>query len=397
MPRSFSCWNDKRRPGAKLFNDFSGIGAGAPGAGSSSLDPAASNPDEGGWSWSRSEQGLITEGLDVDELVASLTDDREVMEQFGVAQPPLSPPAAPSAPLGSPPALMPPLVADGITAWQPNGGGAPPAAGAIVAMDTSMDVEAAVAEGAPEGAEQPLVAATLVVAPEADPSGSGGAAGADGEAMAADPPQPSFEWTVCNCPIRTDPSGAPLAAPVSASGAAGYGITVALQTPLLYWNERARWMWHKKWCLPRITVLVTEPPPPAGHPTLSACGVSLVAIISCGTLRPGAAELGDQGLHGECSQRLHMSGAELEATFSSLQLLHTSFNCGNRPFHLFVTIAAHGPQGLQPLTCVSSPPIHVDARKRTKGERPGSSASDVRLMARKMRGLGRGGSGGRSF
>ena len=178
MPRSFSCWNDKRRPGAKLFNDFSGIGAGAPGAGSSSLDPAASNPDEGGWSWSRSEQGLITEGLDVDELVASLTDDREVMEQFGVAQPPLSPPAAPSAPLGSPPALMPPLVADGITAWQPNGGGAPPAAGAIVAMDTSMDVEAAVAEGAPEGAEQPLVAATLIVAPEADPSGSGRATSA---------------------------------------------------------------------------------------------------------------------------------------------------------------------------------------------------------------------------
>ena len=39
--------------------------------------------------------------------------------------------------------------------------------------------------------------------------------------------------------------------------------------------------------LPRITVLVTEPPPPAGHPTLSACGVSLVALISCGTLRPG--------------------------------------------------------------------------------------------------------------
>lgn len=31
------------------------------------------------------------------------------------------------------------------------------------------------------------------------------------------------------------------------------------------------------------------------------------------------------------------------------------------------------------------------------GERPGSSASDVRLMARKVRGLGRGGSGGRSF
>mmetsp|Transcript_30676 Transcript_30676/g.96792 ORF Transcript_30676/g.96792 Transcript_30676/m.96792 type:complete len:380 (-) Transcript_30676:33-1172(-) len=370
MPRSFSCWNDKRRPGAKLFNDFSGIAAGAPGAGSSSLDPAASDPDEGGWSWSRSEQGLITEGLDVDELVASLTDDREVMEQFGVAQPPLSPPTAPSAPLGSPPALMPPLVADGITAWQPNGG-----AGAVVAMDTSMDVEAAVAEGAPEGAEQgaqPLVAATLIVAPEADPSGSGGAAGANGEAMAADPPQPSFEWTACSCPIRTDPSGAPLAAPVSASGAAGYGITVALQTPLLYWNERARWMWHKKWCLPRIFVGVSEPLDAGG----SLGGTPLVAMVSCGTLRAGHEELHDQGLAGECTQRLNRtSGAQLEASFSSLLLQHTSFNCGNRPFHLFVTIAAHGPHGLQPLTCVSSPPIHVDARKRTKGERPEARAA----------------------
>jgi len=78
-----------------------------------------------------------------------------------------------------------------------------------------------------------------------------------------------------------------------------------------------------------------------------------------------------------------MSGVELEATFSSLQLLHTSFNCGNRPFHLVITVAAQGPQGLQALACVSSPPIHVDARKRSKGERPDARAGDVRLAEHK--------------
>ena len=86
----------------------------------------------------------------------------------------------------------------------------------------------------------------------------------------------------------------------------------------------------------------------------------------------------------------------------------------------FAVMGTHGPQ--QPLASIVSPALHVDARKRTKGalarvalrprsltespftgpavplgERPGSSASDVRLMARKVRGLGRGGSGGRSF
>jgi len=72
----------------------------------------------------------------------------------------------------------------------------------------------------------------------------------------------------------------------------------------------------------------------------------------------------------------------LEASFTSLLLQYTSFNCGNRPFHLFVTIAVSTPQGLQPLACLASPPILVDARKRTKGERPDACAGDVRLVQR---------------
>lgn len=77
------------------------------------------------------------------------------------------------------------------------------------------------------------------------------------------------------------------------------------------------------------------------------------------------------------------SGTELEATFSSLQLMHTSRTSGNRLFHLVVSVAVQGSQGpQQPLASISSPAFHVDARKRSQVERPDSSTSDVRLVAR---------------
>ena len=41
------------------------------------------------------------------------------------------------------------------------------------------------------------------------------------------------------------------------------------------------------------------------------------------------------------------TGSELEATFSSLHLQHTSSQCGNRPFHLVITVAVMGPHGPQ--------------------------------------------------
>ena len=70
-------------------------------------------------------------------------------------------------------------------------------------------------------------------------------------------------------------------------------------------------------------------------------------------------------------------GALFEANFSSLLLTRTSFICGNRPFHLLVTVLAAplqgaeaGEGGAQALACLTSPPIHVDARRRTRGERP---------------------------
>ena len=64
-------------------------------------------------------------------------------------------------------------------------------------------------------------------------------------------------------------------------------------------------------------------------------------MVSSGTLNQSDSTLRDQGLSGECIRRLVPSstGEEREAVFSSLLFRHTSFNCGNRAFRLFVTVS----------------------------------------------------------
>ena len=41
-------------------------------------------------------------------------------------------------------------------------------------------------------------------------------------------------------------------------------LQVQLQLPLLYWAERHRWMWHKKWTLPKLHMRVTCDGKPVG-------------------------------------------------------------------------------------------------------------------------------------
>jgi len=191
-------------------------------------------------------------------------------------------------------------------------------------------------------------------------------------------------------------------------------LKVQLQLPLLYMAERESWFWHKKWTLPKLHVHVSCNGKPVGGP-FAAKGPSpggeppVYAVITAGTLRDGSDGIGlyDQGLGGECQRRLMLG----QTTFSSLLFKHTSFNCDSRPFHLVVTVlapASHplaiaalasgealapadsspaGGGGAQPeqmvaLACMCSSPIIVDARKRTKGERPDADASDVRLVLR---------------
>mmetsp|Transcript_26138 Transcript_26138/g.86145 ORF Transcript_26138/g.86145 Transcript_26138/m.86145 type:complete len:132 (+) Transcript_26138:136-531(+) len=103
-------------------------------------------------------------------------------------------------------------------------------------------------------------------------------------------------------------------------------LHAAFENPLLYWQERSQWMWHKKWCLPRLSVTVAlDEAAPLGN-------APLVAMVMCGTLSAGggAEQLENQGLTGQCTQRLlRRSRALLEASFSSLHLQHTSRTSGS--------------------------------------------------------------------
>ena len=217
---------------------------------------------------------------------------------------------------------------------------------------------------------------------------------------------PNFRWGTCRNLIATDAAGVLVRQPTIWPAVQ---LQVQLQLPLLYWAERRRWMWHKKWTLPKLHVLVSCDGKPVGGGYMFPGEPPVYAVVSAGTLRDGSegegGTLHDQGLNGECQRRL-VAGA---TTFSSLLFRHTSFNCGNRPFHLVVAVhaPAHHPlavaalrrgeatlmpnaaadgapsqQQMVSLACSCSSPIIVDARKRTKGERPEADASDVRLVQR---------------
>ena len=217
---------------------------------------------------------------------------------------------------------------------------------------------------------------------------------------------PNFRWATCRNLIATDAAGVLVRQPTIWPAVQ---LQVQLQLPLLYWAERRRWMWHKKWTLPKLHVLVSCDGKPVGGGYMFPGEPPVYAVVSAGTLRDGSegegGSLHDAGLSGECQRRL-VAG---ETTFSSLLFRHTSFNCGNRPFHLVVAVhaPAHHPlavaalrrgeatllpntaadgapsqQQMVSLACSCSSPIIVDARKRTKGERPEADASDVRLVQR---------------
>ena len=147
-----------------------------------------------------------------------------------------------------------------------------------------------------------------------------------------------FTWSECKNLISTDAKGVLVRQP--SAWPSPMKLQVQLQLPLLFFNERRSWMWHKKWTLPKLRVQVSCD----GRRMGLADPHSLYAIVSAGTLPGNDRESGngsqtlmhDKGLSGNCQHRL-VAG---EATFSSLLFLNTSFNCGNRPFHLVVTVLA---------------------------------------------------------
>ena len=154
-------------------------------------------------------------------------------------------------------------------------------------------------------------------------------------------PLPSFSWCACHNLISTDGAGVLVRQP-SPTACPVVKLHVRLLLPLLYSAERRTWLWHKKWRLPKLQVHASCNGNPVGVGLWAANGHNLggeppvFVVVSAGTLRDVSNGLGlyDQGLSGDCQKRLIVG----EATFSSLLFQNTSFNCGNRPFHLVVTV-----------------------------------------------------------
>ena len=161
-------------------------------------------------------------------------------------------------------------------------------------------------------------------------------------------PPPPFSWSACHNLTSTDGTGVPVRHPLPTACPA-VKVQVKLQLPLLYSAERRTWLWHKKWRIPKLQVRAScnEKPVGAGlcpfptqHNPSGAVGEPPVfVVVSAGTLcdaSSGGVGLYHQGLSGDRQKRL-IAG---EAGFTSLLFQNTSFNCGNRPFHLVVSVLA---------------------------------------------------------
>ena len=369
MPRSFSNWNEHRRPNPRLF------------AVNHVTDVTHTDDVE-------EELGMEQSSSlhDLKDLVDNLLED-DADEIFGLDQ--LSHTSADMFARSSD-SLSVFMGSNGAT-LSSNGtggaGGAVGAGGASASEDTSS-------AGTPAPA---LCMATLSTA--------------NGVPVAPEP-QAEFLWLdQQNVLHTTDGWGRPIGARHMPTAALNpFEWHVALAAPLLYWAERRQWMWHKKWALPALSIRVRRRDPGCPEPLLT------YVMVTAGTLRDEHPELHDQGLSGECQRRLEFDSAgHAEVTFTRLFFQQTSFNCGNRPIRLVVTILSgsppHEPDGmpsdrpdtmadakvdvaagatgtlppsapLVPLACVCSSPVHVDARKRSKGERPEAKDDDVRLAQR---------------
>ena len=250
-----------------------------------------------------------------------------------------------------------------------------------------------------------------------------------GSRESVDTTSEDFPWTEVDVDLLTeDTSGVPIEqGMLPAVGTSGYACSINLNPPFLYWAARQKYMWHRKWAIPTITVEVRR------LPTTPALRSPMHVMLSAGTLRDDAPGLHDTGLAGRCQVELELDEYGYGSVrFPRILFKHTSFTCGSRPFHLVVTILAAPPvtalgadssfserasgspssppgamnristwnqhlaaatagPGIEaapnsppriPIIRLISTPIQVDARKRSKGERSDAAPDDVRLLQR---------------
>ena len=414
MPRSFSCWNDRRRPDPRLFSVPS----------SSSIHGEEDDDDD--------SEG-VSSLHDLEDLVDSLLDDGQILGSQGLpnaaapasienASSPLAswmagattstategagglavPPAWTDAVADSTPSSMADSsLVETLSLFAPGGGVAashenlfPPQVPLPPTALTASSLQGPV----PPSSQASSQASTVSLQPPALPSPSA-------QPSAAQPPAPpvDFTWHACqSCLVTADCHGTPIEPRPLPDPNFKLHVTAELSPPLLYWADRRQWMWHKKWALPTLTVRVSRDHGPGGPPARMADAPSLYIMVTAGTLRDAEPVLRDQGLGGVCQRALVLPPNQaVEVSFTRLVFQQTSFNCGNRPFRLVVSILSAPPnegqalpegkkegegKSLIPLACYCSCSVHVDARKRSKGERPEAKDDDVRLVQRQRPG-----------
>jgi len=223
-------------------------------------------------------------------------------------------------------------------------------------------------------------------------------------------PTPPFTWTASERNLITaDAFGTPVVSSTTLDHCPDVRLSIENELPLLYWAERNEWMWHKKWSLPKISVHIersrvqpsTQPSTqPSAQPSTRHDRV--VVLLSAGILSDGTgATLQHVGLSGKRQVTVELGPTGAVVNFTNLYLQQTSYHCGGQRFRFAVTIltgptsaqkidlsAADAPTPQpqqQPIACAYSAPFYVDARKRSKSERPLAEADDPRLRHRGCR------------
>ena len=148
--------------------------------------------------------------------------------------------AAPPAPAPAPP--QPPVQPSIFTQFMPthmipNGVGVAPPGCHATALSGAADAQ--VTQGMPAAQAMPVSR----VAPSLG---------------AAQPPPADFDWHPSDCLVASDSIGRRVSREMMSSVTEQPKMTIELHPALLYWPDRQRWMWHKKWSLPVITVRVDQ-------------------------------------------------------------------------------------------------------------------------------------------
>lgn len=295
MPRSYSNWNEHRRQGVNLFP--------VPSLPSDAMDTVAEDDNS-----RQADQQLSSSFNDLEELVNQLLEDGSPPGGFLG----LSPAAASTAAATTTTSSLTSLASAPYQAPSTSIPGFDPCFGREAPnTEASMSSLATTTASIVQQQQPPLSmppppprqpAQPLQASPQAHEATSllSAQLAAQPASQPAALPSVMFTWQERQeCLVESDFNGSPIEQrPLPAAGSNPVQVSLDISPPLLYWQDRRQWMWHKKWALPTLTVRVCRSDQPVGE--------RLYAYVTAGTLRDEEPGLHDKGLGGECQRLLEV-------------------------------------------------------------------------------------------